>query len=475
MNAQNHATYLPGLITFPLLTILLFLSSSAHSQPSVLIKNVPHVEQKPDFCGEACAEMYLKKLGSALTQSDVFNLSGTDPRLGRGCFTPELDSALRLIGFNPGQVWYTVPARSEKQVWERFNDLYADLSKGIPSIVCMRTSNGPNATEHFRLVLGFDRPSQSIIYHEPAEKNGSYKKMRLATFLQLWPLHYDPRQWTIIRLRLQPAHLSKAARASPSFTNADYCQTVLSLKEHVPGHFTILIEPPFVVIGNDDSVNVAFFSEKTVRWAVRNLKKTYFSKDPERVISIWLFKDSASYERFTRTIFNIEPETPFGFFLPGSNALIMNIATGGGTLVHEIVHPFMSSNFPACPAWFNEGLGSLYEQSSTRNDTIIGLTNWRLAGLQAAIRKKAVPSLKTLLSTTDNEFYIEDEGTNYAHARYLCYYLQEHGLLIPFYRAFIANAAKDPTGYATLMRLLGKTTEQEFRSKWEKYVLGLEF
>ena len=40
---------------------------------------------------------------------------------------------------------------------------------------------------------------------------------------------------------------------------------------------------------------------------------------------------------------------------------IMNIATGGGTLVHEIVHPYVEANFPGCPAWFNEGLGSLYE------------------------------------------------------------------------------------------------------------------
>jgi len=29
----------------------------------VLIKDVPHVQQKNDFCGEACAEMYLQKLG----------------------------------------------------------------------------------------------------------------------------------------------------------------------------------------------------------------------------------------------------------------------------------------------------------------------------------------------------------------------------------------------------------------------------
>jgi hypothetical protein len=475
MNAQNHAMgyrfYLTGIFVFG----PLFIPIPAISQPSVLIKNVPHVAQKPDFCGEACTEMYLKKLGSSLTQDDVFDLSGIDPSLGRGCATPELDSALRILGFQIGQVWYTVPAWSAKQVRRQFNELYADLAKGIPSIVCMRTSNRPGATEHFRLVLGFDASSKSIVYHEPALKNGSYKKMRLATFLQLWPLHYDSRQWTIIRLRLEPGHVIKSAGPAPYFSNADYCQAILSLKENIPGHFTVLIEPPFVVIGNDDSANVAFFAARTVRWAVGNLKKVYFSKDPDHIISIWLFKDSASYERYTRAIFNIEPSTPFGFYLPGSNALIMNIATGGGTLVHEIVHPFMSSNFPACPAWFNEGLGSLYEQSSSRRDTIIGLANWRLAGLQSAIREKAVPPLKTLMSTTDNEFYIEDEGTNYAHARYLCYYLQEQGLLIPFYHAFVANAASDPTGFGTLTKLLGKTTVREFRSKWETFVLGLEF
>jgi hypothetical protein len=39
----------------------------------VLIKDVPHVRQKPDFCGEACAEMALTKLGKKWTQDDVFN------------------------------------------------------------------------------------------------------------------------------------------------------------------------------------------------------------------------------------------------------------------------------------------------------------------------------------------------------------------------------------------------------------------
>ena len=35
---------------------------------SVLIPGVPHIRQKPDFCGEACVAMYLQKLGHEVVQ-----------------------------------------------------------------------------------------------------------------------------------------------------------------------------------------------------------------------------------------------------------------------------------------------------------------------------------------------------------------------------------------------------------------------
>ncbi len=66
----------------------------------------------------------------------------------------------------------------------------------------------------------------------------------------------------------------------------------------------------------------------------------------------------------------------------------MDISTGGGTLVHEIVHPFIEANFPNCPPWLNEGLGSLYEQSGEVQGRIHGFTNWRLHGLQADIKAR---------------------------------------------------------------------------------------
>src|SRR5262245_35501142 len=72
---------------------------SAAAYKSVLLEGVPHVRQRPDFCGEACAAMWLARLGHRIDQNDVFNASGLNPELGRGCYTRELHAALVKIGF----------------------------------------------------------------------------------------------------------------------------------------------------------------------------------------------------------------------------------------------------------------------------------------------------------------------------------------------------------------------------------------
>ena len=230
-----------------------------------------------------------------------------------------------------------------------------------------------------------------------------------------------------------------------------------------------------MVIGDESPSAVKRRSKHTVKWSVDLLKKDFFKKDPAKILDIWLFKDKASYRKYTRKIFNDRPTTPYGYYSSSAKALIMNIGTGGGTLVHEIVHAFMPANFPKCPAWLNEGLGSLYEQCGAHRGKIWGRTNWRLAGLQKAIRAGKVPSFKTLTSTTTHEFYSEDPGTNYAQARYLCYYLQQRGLLRKFYHAFRANQKTDPTGHDTLKNILGAKDMDEFKKKWQVYVLKLRF
>ena len=204
------------------------------------------------------------------------------------------------------------------------------------------------------------------------------------------------------------------------------------------------------------------------------IEKDYFKNDPIHIIDVWLFKDSKSYQKHNLELFNSRPGTPYGYYSPTHRVLVMDISTGGGTLVHEIVHPFMESNFAACPAWFNEGLASLYEQSSTRNGHIVGLTNWRLRALQATIEDGRLPSFAELCSTTTREFY-DGASTNYAQARYLCYYLQEQGLLAKYYHQFKARVDDDPSGYETLKRVTGRTDMVHFQDQWEKYVQKLRF
>jgi hypothetical protein len=443
---------------------------------SVLIQGVPHIRQKPDFCGEACAASWLRHLKRPVDQDYVFDQSGLDPMLARGCYTKELSTALQKIGFQIGPVWNRVKVADQKrQLDQQWNNLLADLHQGVPSIVCMHYSDQPNTTEHFRLILGYDAKTDEVIYHEPAEDQGAYRRMKKDLFIKLWPLKYSTTEWTTIRMSLGHQKLA-VGRASPTFTAADYAQHIRKLKKRLPHKdFTILIEAPFVVIGDETPAQVQRRAEGTVRWAVKRLKAAYFDKDPIEILDVWLFKDKPSYMKHTKKLWNKEPGTPYGYYSSTDKVLVMNIATGGGTLVHEIVHPFIESNFKDCPSWFNEGLGSLYEQSNSRDGQIVGMTNWRLAGLQRAIGKDSVPPFKELCSTTRFEFYNKDKGTNYSQARYLCYYLQEKGLLRKFYHTFHKNVAKDPTGYDSLKAVLDVDDMAAFKTSWERYVMKLRF
>ena len=94
-------------------------------------------------------------------------------------------------------------------------------------------------------------------------------------------------------------------------------------------------------------------------------------------------------------------------------------------------------------------------------------------GAWKAIRAGEVATFRKLMAETDSEFYDDDHGTNYAQARYLLYYLQERGLLVPYYQEFFRNRKQDPSGYGTLRAVLGQPEMGAFQRKWESLVLGL--
>jgi hypothetical protein len=267
---------------------------------------------------------------------------------------------------------------------------------------------------------------------------------------------------------------SRAAENTANTGETNISLHLEHLSKKVPGGFTIVVQPPFIIIGDEPADVVHRRALSTVKWAVAKLKQDFFQQDPQETIDIWLFKDDASYTNHAQLLFHDTPTSRFGYYSAANRALIMNIATGGGTLVHEIVHPFMRENFPACPPWFNEGLASLYEASAEKEGHIQGLINWRFKILEKAIKACKTVSFEKLTSMSETEFY---GGTSYsdyyAQARYLCYYLQEKALLIKFYKEFKAKAKWDPTGYATLQHVLGESDMLAFQKKWEEFILGV--
>ena len=261
---------------------------------------------------------------------------------------------------------------------------------------------------------------------------------------------------------------SSAAVAAPSKDDLDTRAKELEKKLDGQG-FRVLVEAPFVVVG-DESLTKVKSRANFVRWVVKLIEADYFAKQPDKLIEIWLFKNEKTYRKGAKQFFDDEPDTPYGYYSPEDNALVMNIGPGAGTLSHELVHPYIEANFPAAPSWFNEGLASLYEQPREREGHMWGTTNWRLPGLTKMIKAKSLPKLKDLVSTSREGFY-EAAYDSYAYARFLCQYLQDHGKLRDFYKKFVAD--KDTTGQAALEAVL-EMPLADFDAVFQKWALTLK-
>jgi len=229
----------------------------------------------------------------------------------------------------------------------------------------------------------------------------------------------------------------------------------------------------FVCAGNLDKQTFNDILSGTIGEGAKLLWKQYFTKKPDYPIRIYLFKDEKTYRAYAKSLFNDTDVSYFGYYKPDKRALVMNIGTGTGTLVHEMVHALMEPDFPDAPTWFSEGLASLYEQCNYTSTGLVGLVNWRLPVLREGLKKKTTLPLNELVATTRAEFLDENLGVHYAQARYFCQYLQDRGLLRDFYSGFRDGYKKDPTGANTLEKLLKKPLP-EVEQDWLAWAATLE-
>ena len=274
----------------------------------------------------------------------------------------------------------------------------------------------------------------------------------------------------------------------PSKELAAQCrQAAKELRGQLDKSFAVLVKPPFVIAGNMSAGDVDAHARGSVVEPAAAMWKSYFKHKPDQVITILLFTDRGVelprndknaghvYRKWAKKLFDDTDVSYYGYYKPDKRALVMNIDTGGGTLVHELTHSLIVYDFPNVPDWFNEGLASLHEQCTIGQDEVIGLENWRLPALQEAIKEGTLRPLRDLI-TKDDFRDKKIESLNYAQARYFVMYMQHKGLLKDFYVYFRDHYDKDPdTAAPAGVEKLFKDKLEKVEKDYIAYVKTLHF
>jgi lysophospholipase L1-like esterase len=270
-----------------------------------------------------------------------------------------------------------------------------------------------------------------------------------------------------------PAAAAPVVPASPAAETVETPEQALdAMKKELGDAFHYRVERVFAVASDAPEKALENYCTQTVAACFDAYMKQFFKTKPAGAFRVYLFKDDASYRSKAKTLFGTVPDTPYGYYLDARRALVMNIATGGGTLVHEMFHALVRADFPDIPTWANEGIASLFEQCGFDAGGLVGYVNWRLPILQDAIKKDTLPALRKIMTMPAAEFYADRQG-KYAAARYLMLYLQERGLLVKFYQGFRDRFAQDKTGVKFVEELLGEKLE-DFEPKWRQWALALK-
>ena len=155
--------------------------------------------------------------------------------------------------------------------------------------------------------------------------------------------------------------------------------------------------------------------ESTIPWAIEKLRNVYSWKEPRSTIELWLFTGRSHYDICTKMFYDEKSRWIAGRFMQQNNAVVADISVGNGVLVHETVHAFIHADFPCCPAWFNEGLASLYNRCDERDGEMHGHPDGAIVLLQSAILSGRTLPIERLCALTYKEFHAICEPRNYAH------------------------------------------------------------
>jgi hypothetical protein len=250
----------------------------------------------------------------------------------------------------------------------------------------------------------------------------------------------------------------------------EQCQrTREALMRRLGVRFSSTLHVPFVIVGDTTESDLNRLFRETIAPTARALAIAFFDRPPDSPIAIVLLSDDERYQTCALQLDGQRRAAFAGYYERRDHRIVVNVATGKGTIAHELAHALGHFDFPEMPEWFDEGLAALHEDARFSADhlRITGLPNWRKRDLLPAVKKGTLQSLEELITAA--RVRPNRQAVDYAHARYFCLFLQERGLLEPFYRKFRSSVASDPTGLRTIQAVFDMgdlmPIDEEFR-RW---------
>lgn len=291
-----------------------------------------------------------------------------------------------------------------------------------------------------------------------------------------------------------PKRFSGVAAAAPAATLAGLCRERADrLPRQLARPCSTIVRPPFVLASDLSEAELQAKWQGVLQPACDTLLARYFRQLPSRPVVILMLATEAGYREAAEQLFFDRDVSRFGYYKPGRQTVLVNLAEGDGALVHELTHVLMDAGFPNAPLWLQEGLATLYEASEIRGTqaaadapslsgknsrgmetmalgrqgpNLTPLPNWRGAILRRALREDRLPSIRPWIEAAT--FRGPGEALDYAFARSLCLFLHRRDVLARYYAALRERVGSDPMGGQTLLQVCAAgdwaSLDREFRT-----------